>query len=100
MAVFNRLRNYPVGTEIQGSSGHVRVKQEDGKWISRARVRMSKILGRDLLKTERVYHKNGHPDEDLKKNLVVLNFTGQQYRIDRSRPVFIPGYSGTSIKRK
>lgn len=85
-----RLASYPTGSQVQGKSGHVRVKDRDGKWHPRGRVEMARFLKRELLPSERVFHINGKPDEDHPENLVAIKFSGTRYFIARSRPVYIP----------
>ena len=88
--MLKRLHNYPASSEVQRKTGHVYVKDVDGKWHPRGRVKMSRFLRRALLENEKVFHVNGRPDDDHPENLIAIKFTGTRYAIDHSRPVFIP----------
>lgn len=85
-----RLSNYPVLSEVKRKTGHVHVKQVGGRWPRRARVVASQVLGRELTTNERVFHMDGVPDNDRPDNLAIIRFTGTEYYIAHSEPVYIP----------
>lgn len=88
---YARMHNYPAGAEVQQTSGHVKKKTHDGTWISRGRwMAAAKILKRDLEPGEKVYHRDGNPANDDPSNLAVIRFNAAQYRIKRSRVVWLP----------
>lgn len=73
------------GTIVRRRDGNTYVKQEKG-WIAEGRlVAQLRILGRDLEKNEKVYHRDctaiGQNDYNSKDNLVVLRFRTTKYRL-------------------
>ncbi len=49
-------------------SGYIQEKR-DGQWHMQHRLVMEQVLGRPLLPTERVHHKNGKRDDNRPENL-------------------------------
>ena len=96
--MLKRVHNYPPTSEVQRKKGHVYVKDYDGKWHPRGRVKAARELGRELEVNERVFHANGKPDDDNPSNLVVIRFTGTEYYIPHSKPVYIPSIVKTSSR--
>jgi hypothetical protein len=82
---------YLTGTEVQNKNGSVKKKLSDGSWIGRNRyIAMQKILHRDLLENERVYHLDGDKANDEPENLAVIKFQTKLYKLQHSRVVFAP----------
>ncbi len=89
--MFNRMHNYPVGSEVQAKTGHVKKKISDGKWQGRNRwVAEKKIVKRELHQNERVFHINGKKDDDGTKNLVIITFSMTKFILPKSQVIFIP----------
>ncbi len=65
--IFGRVRSHAIGTQrLNSHSGYMVVKTAGG-WKPEHRVVLSQVLGRPLLLTEQVHHRNGiktdnHPD--------------------------------------
>ena len=49
-------------------SGYIQEKR-DGQWHMQHRLVMEQVLGRPLLKSERVHHKNGNRQDNRPENL-------------------------------
>lgn len=93
-----RRHSYPTGSEVQHKSGHVYVKDTDGKWHPRGRVLYSRFMKRELKENEKVFHINGVPSNDHPENLVAITFSAWRYRIAHSKPVFIPAETKQEAK--
>lgn len=59
---------HPEGYELRHSSGYIQEKR-DGKWIMQHRLVMEEMIGRPLMKGERVHHRNGKRDDNRPENL-------------------------------
>lgn len=93
--MYQPMKNYPVGTEIQYRNGVTRIKTSKG-WTTKSRfIAEHQLLDRPLEKGEKVYHKDctsrGELGYDHKDNLVVLKFrTSRFVLLPKSRILFIP----------
>ena len=56
-------------------SGYIQEKR-DGRWHMRHRLVMEQVLGRPLLPTERVHHKNGNRQDNRPENLELWTGVG------------------------
>ena len=65
------INGYEIGQLIIYKSGYVYQKIKKGKhrWIQQHRLIMEKKIGRKLLKTEEVHHKNGIKNDNRLRNL-------------------------------
>lgn len=88
--MLERLHKYPVGSEIEEKSGRIKKKVIDGRWIGRGRWVMEKQLKRELKENEKVYHISVKKSDDRPHNLVVIEFRTTEYRLQKSRPIYIP----------
>jgi hypothetical protein len=89
---YNRMHQYPSGSIIQHRNGYIFIKQENEKWQPQSRFVMEQqVLGRDLEKHERVYHKDGDRTNNDPGNLVVIKVGAREFKLlERSVPLFIP----------
>ena len=60
-----------IGSIRKQPSGYIEI-WTGSKWIGEHRLKMEKKIGRKLLYTEHVHHKNGIRNDNRLKNLVVL----------------------------
>lgn len=83
--------SYPPGSVVQRSNGYVFVKTDRG-WTAQHRLIASNVLEkRELVKNERVYHKNGDREDNDPKNLVVLRFSEHRFKhLPHPRIIYIP----------
>lgn len=93
-------RNFPVGTIILRTSGYRFLKTNDRKWEAEHRIiARDRILHRDLLPGERVFHRNGKRDENAPANLVVIRFNLEKFKtLPHSRIIYIPVLRATPEK--
>ena len=56
-------------------SGYIQEKR-DGRWHMQHRLVMEQVLGRPLLPTERVHHKNGNRQDNRPENLELWTGVG------------------------
>jgi hypothetical protein len=70
VACANAGRRLPTGTvRPSGKSGYLIEKHTDGVWYVQHRLVMQRHLGRTLVKTEYVHHKNGDRKDNRLENL-------------------------------
>ena len=59
---------HPEGHQRKHMAGYIQEKR-DGQWHMQHRLVMEQVLGRPLLPTERVHHKNGIRNDNRPENL-------------------------------
>lgn len=63
----------PIGSKSIDSSGHYMIKVAPNHWIRESRHILGEILGRTLLATEDVHHKDGNPLNNDLSNLYLMD---------------------------
>lgn len=63
---------YPIGTVRIWHHGYRAVKLADGSWMLEHRLVMERLLGRKLLPSEHVHHKNENRQDNRPENLELL----------------------------
>lgn len=71
----------PEGSKFRHMNGYI-VEKRDGKWVMQHRLVMAEVIGRPLLPTERVHHKNGDRQDNRPENLEL--WTGATSKKDPS----------------
>ena len=64
-----------IGDTVRSTSGYLMVRK-DGKKVMQHRLVMEQVLGRPLLPTERVHHKNGDRQDNWPENLELWTGVG------------------------
>jgi hypothetical protein len=91
MAELKRMHNYPLGSEVQRTDGHIYIKSGEGGWMRKQRqIAALKIEKRELGRNDRVFLKDGNPENLDLDNIVCIHFSGQSYRLKHSRVRYIP----------
>ena len=100
MPQYQEMGTYPVGTIILRTSGYRFIKTSNKKWEAEHRViAKDRLLHRDLLDGERVFHRNGKRDENAPSNLVVIRFNLEKFeKLPHSRIIYIPQPRATSAR--
>lgn len=86
-------RGYLIGTQVQEKNGRIKVKVGDvdgAKWISKGRHDYMRQYKEDLTPFDRVYFKNGNPEDFTKGNLVAIKFTGARVSLQHSKVIYQP----------
>ena len=66
---------HPEGHQRKHMAGYIQEKR-DGQWHMQHRLVMEQVLGRPLLPTERVHHKNGNRQDNRPENLELWTGVG------------------------
>lgn len=96
--MYEKMRNYPVGSVVQHRNHYIHIKTSDGEWSSQHRwmaAMKGDVPGKDgdLQPGEKVYHLNGKKDDNDPKNLIRIQFDTTKYYLKplkTSQPLFIP----------
>ena len=67
---------HPEGAIIKHSAGYIQQKR-NGKWVMQHRLVMEEMIGRPLMKGERVHHRNGKRDDNRPENLELWTGIGE-----------------------
>ena len=99
-------RARPVGYEYNTPEGYIKVKVPTGEgkglnsaWEFKHRLVMEQVIGRKLLKTERVHHINGNPQDNRPENLELCDNEARHKELHfGASHVFICKYCGNEFK--
>lgn len=94
--MFDRSRRYEIGSITQDTKGYIRIKKQDGTWITQHRqtaIEKGDALGRtgELEEGEKVFHiDNERFADNGPKNIIRIKQNTRPFRLAHSRVLWRP----------